>query len=99
MTTDISRRGVLNGVAAVGALGWSGHADADDVWHATMADPQANPASKPMTLYIGTPTSRVDGRAKVTATAKYAGEFNSAGLAYGAVVKSTIPKGRIVRVE
>jgi xanthine dehydrogenase YagR molybdenum-binding subunit len=52
-----------------------------------------------MTRYIGTPTSRVDGRAKVTGAAKYAGEFNSPGLAYGAVVESTIPKGRIVRID
>lgn len=52
-----------------------------------------------MTHYIGTPTSRVDGRAKVTGTAKYAGEFNSAGLAYGAVVQATIPKGRIARID
>ena len=36
-----------------------------------------------MTTYIGTPTSRVDGRAKVTGEAKYAAEFNVPGLAYG----------------
>ena len=35
-----------------------------------------------MTTYIGTATSRVDGRAKVTGAAKYAGEFNTAGLAH-----------------
>ncbi|WP_029582177.1 xanthine dehydrogenase family protein molybdopterin-binding subunit [Bradyrhizobium sp. URHD0069] len=52
-----------------------------------------------MTLYIGTPTSRVDGRAKVTGEAKYAGEFNTSGLAYSSVVESTIPKGRIVRID
>jgi xanthine dehydrogenase YagR molybdenum-binding subunit len=49
--------------------------------------------------YIGTPTSRVDGRAKVTGGAKYAGEFNSPGLAYGAIVASTIAKGRIARID
>ncbi len=52
-----------------------------------------------MQTYIGTPTSRVDGRAKVTGEAKYAGEFNVSGLAYGYVVESTIPKGRIKRVD
>ncbi|MEA2880723.1 MAG: xanthine dehydrogenase YagR molybdenum-binding subunit [Hyphomicrobiales bacterium] len=52
-----------------------------------------------MTAYIGTPTPRVDGRAKVTGAAKYAGEFNVSDLAYGAVVESTIPKGRIVRID
>ena len=49
--------------------------------------------------YIGTATSRVDGRAKVTGQAKYAGEFNAKGLVYGSVVTSTIPKGRIVRID
>jgi len=52
-----------------------------------------------MQTYIGTPTSRVDGRAKVTGEAKYAGEFNVRGLAYGYVVESTIPKGRIKRID
>jgi xanthine dehydrogenase YagR molybdenum-binding subunit len=52
-----------------------------------------------MPTYIGTPTSRVDGRAKVTGAARYAGEFNAAGLAYGSVVASTIPKGRITRID
>jgi xanthine dehydrogenase YagR molybdenum-binding subunit len=52
-----------------------------------------------MTAYIGTATSRVDGRAKVTGEAKYAGEFNVPGLAYGFVVEATIPKGRITRID
>jgi xanthine dehydrogenase YagR molybdenum-binding subunit len=49
--------------------------------------------------YIGTPTSRVDGRAKVTGAAKYAGDFNTAGLAHAAVVTSSIAKGRIRRID
>ena len=52
-----------------------------------------------MKPYIGTPTSRVDGRAKVTGAAQYAGEFNIPGLAYGSVVTSTIPKGRIAHID
>ena len=52
-----------------------------------------------MNPYIGTPTSRVEGRAKVTGEAKYAGEFNVPGLAYGSVVTSTIAKGRIARID
>src|SRR6516225_8720066 len=52
-----------------------------------------------MTTYIGTATSRVDGRAKVTGAAKYAGEFNTAGLAYASVVTSTIAKGGIARID
>ena len=39
-----------------------------------------------MATYIGTATSRIDGKAKVTGEAKYAGEFNVPGLAYGYVV-------------
>ena len=52
-----------------------------------------------MASYIGTATARVDGRAKVTGEAKYAGEFNVPGLVHGYVVDSTIPKGRIVRID
>ena len=52
-----------------------------------------------MTTYIGTPTSRVDGRAKVTGAAKYAGEFNTTGLAHASLVTSTIAKGRVVRID
>ena len=52
-----------------------------------------------MAPYIGTPTSRVDGRAKVTGEAKYAGDFNVPGLAYGAVVSSAIAKGRIKGID
>jgi xanthine dehydrogenase YagR molybdenum-binding subunit len=52
-----------------------------------------------MTTYIGTATSRVDGRAKVTGEAKYAGEFNVKDLVHGAVVESAIAKGRISRID
>jgi xanthine dehydrogenase YagR molybdenum-binding subunit len=52
-----------------------------------------------MTTYIGTPTSRVDGPAKVTGAAKYAGEFSAAGLVHASVVASTIAKGRIARID
>src|SRR5262249_41133124 len=47
----------------------------------------------------GTPTSRIDGPAKVTGAAKYAAEFKADGLAYGFVVESTITRGRIVRID
>lgn len=52
-----------------------------------------------MNAYVGTPTSRVDGRAKVTGAAKYAGEFAADGLVHGFVVEATIPRGRISRLE
>src|SRR5712672_538819 len=52
-----------------------------------------------MVNYIGTATPRVDGRAKVTGEAKYAGEFKTSDLAYGSVVESTVAKGRIARID
>jgi xanthine dehydrogenase YagR molybdenum-binding subunit len=52
-----------------------------------------------MAPYIGTPASRIDGHAKVTGAAKYAGEFTAPDLAHGSVVTSTIAKGRIARID
>ena len=52
-----------------------------------------------MPATIGTPTSRIDGRAKVTGAAKYAGEFQAPNLAHAAVVTSTISKGRIATID
>jgi xanthine dehydrogenase YagR molybdenum-binding subunit len=49
--------------------------------------------------HFGKPTSRIDGRAKVTGAAKYAAEFNVPGLAHGVVVSSAIAKGRIKRID
>jgi len=51
------------------------------------------------TTYIGTPTSRVDGRAKVTGAAQYAAEFAAPDLAYAALVTSTIARGRVARID
>ena len=50
-------------------------------------------------VVIGMPVSRVDGPAKVTGRARYAAEYPAADLAYGAVVNSTIAKGRISRFD
>ena len=52
-----------------------------------------------MSPYVGSAISRVDGRAKVTGAAKYAAEFSAPDLAYGSVIGSTIPRGRIVRID
>lgn len=52
-----------------------------------------------MTAYIGTPTPRFDGHAKVTGAAKYAAEFNVPDLAHGVVVTATIARGRIARID
>src|SRR5947208_2870055 len=51
------------------------------------------------TTYLGKPTSRIDGPAKVTGTAKYAAEYNVPGLAHGCVVSSAIAKGRIKQID
>jgi xanthine dehydrogenase YagR molybdenum-binding subunit len=48
---------------------------------------------------LGKPASRVEGRAKVTGLAKYAGEYNVPNLAHGFVVSSAIAKGRIKHIH
>ncbi len=52
-----------------------------------------------MNAIIGQPVSRVDGPAKVTGQARYAAEFVIRNLAYAALVSSTIPRGRITRID
>jgi xanthine dehydrogenase YagR molybdenum-binding subunit len=51
------------------------------------------------TRYLGKPTSRIDGPAKVTGAAKYAAEHIVPGLAYGFVVTSAIARGRIRHIH
>jgi xanthine dehydrogenase YagR molybdenum-binding subunit len=94
----INRRHLLQGAAALGALGGS-RAYADDATLSATALKPDLAASRPMANYIGTATSRVDGRAKVTGEARYAGEFNAKGLVHAVVVESAIPKGRIARID
>lgn len=48
---------------------------------------------------LGNPVPRIDGSLKVTGHATYAIEHRVEGLAYGVVVQSTIPSGRIVRID
>jgi xanthine dehydrogenase YagR molybdenum-binding subunit len=49
--------------------------------------------------FIGQPISRVDGRQKVTGTARYAAEFDQPGQAYGVIVRSTVANGRILSID
>ncbi len=49
--------------------------------------------------FIGQPVSRVDGRQKVTGGATYAAEFDVPGQAHGAIVRSTVTKGRIASID
>ena len=53
----------------------------------------------PGTVAIGDPIPRVDGRTKVTGTAKYAGDFKAPAITYCSLIMSTIPRGRIVRMN
>jgi xanthine dehydrogenase YagR molybdenum-binding subunit len=52
-----------------------------------------------MSAATGAPYSRVDGPAKVTGAARYAAEFALPDLAHGAIVQSTIAKGRITGID
>ncbi|WP_445501268.1 xanthine dehydrogenase family protein molybdopterin-binding subunit [Microvirga sp. G4-2] len=49
--------------------------------------------------YIGKPLSRVDGPLKVKGEATFTAEFQIEGLAYAALVHSTIAKGRIAKID
>jgi xanthine dehydrogenase YagR molybdenum-binding subunit len=51
------------------------------------------------TAHIGRPQNRVDGRAKVTGAARYAGEHPADDLAYGVVVSSSIARGKITHLD
>jgi xanthine dehydrogenase YagR molybdenum-binding subunit len=93
-TGGISRRNVLQGAVAIGALGYGPHDSA-----AAPLAPGTRQASTPMTAYIGTATSRVDGRDKVTGAARYAGEYSAPDLAHASIVMATIAKGRIKKID
>jgi xanthine dehydrogenase YagR molybdenum-binding subunit len=95
----ITRRDVLVGAAALGSLGYAGYAGAAEPPPAVAAGQPQPQTSKLMTPTIGTATSRIDGHAKVTGAAKYAGDFGAAGMVYGYVVEATIPRGRIARMD
>ncbi|MFF4606594.1 xanthine dehydrogenase family protein molybdopterin-binding subunit [Streptomyces sp. NPDC001339] len=59
----------------------------------------ATTATTAVTGAVGTPYPRVEGRAKVTGSARYAGEIPFGGLAHGWLVTSRIARGRIRSVE
>lgn len=48
---------------------------------------------------IGQPLNRVEGKARVTGSAKYAAEYPLNDIAYGVLVTSTIAKGRILEID
>ncbi len=49
--------------------------------------------------YVGLPLDRVDGEPKVTGKAAFCAELDLPGLAYAALVCSTIARGRVVAVD
>jgi xanthine dehydrogenase YagR molybdenum-binding subunit len=48
---------------------------------------------------VGQPVDRVDGRLKVTGTARYAAEAQLANVAYGVLVTSTIARGKVKDID
>ena len=50
-------------------------------------------------ITIGEPIVRVDGRLKVTGTAKYAAEFDVPNVANAVMVLSTVANGRITKMD
>ena len=48
---------------------------------------------------IGQPLARIDGRAKVTGSARYAADFNQPGQAYAVIVSATVGLGRIIGID
>jgi xanthine dehydrogenase YagR molybdenum-binding subunit len=51
------------------------------------------------TNVIGKPLRRVDGRAKVTGSARYAADFNQQDQVYAVIVHSTVGLGRITDID
>ncbi|MBP0638733.1 xanthine dehydrogenase family protein molybdopterin-binding subunit [Cupriavidus sp. AcVe19-6a] len=49
--------------------------------------------------HIGQPHARVDGRAKVTGSARYAADFNQPGQAYAVIVGASIGLGRVTALD
>ena len=48
---------------------------------------------------IGRPLPRVEGAAKVTGAARYAGEFDQPGQAHAVIVSATVGLGRIAAID
>lgn len=95
MATNFNRRNVLQGAAALAPFLCGGMARADNQPVAVVLK---NEGGKKVP-YVGTSTSRIDGRAKVSGGAKYSAEYAQKDLAYGSIVQSTIAKGRIIRID
>lgn len=53
----------------------------------------------PFSVHIGRPTSRVDGKLKVTGAAQYAADYHAPDMLYGYVVSSTIAAGHVTALH
>lgn len=69
---------------------------APDAW---MPGGKSDPLIDHREGYIGMPVSRLDGADKVQGRAPFAAEFPLDGMAYAALVYSTVPKGRIATLD
>jgi xanthine dehydrogenase YagR molybdenum-binding subunit len=58
-----------------------------------------NQENKAVNTVTGKPLDRVDGHPKVTGTARYAAEIPLDNIAHAVLVSSTIPSGRITRID
>ena len=61
-------------------------------------EPPPLPSNAELT-YIGKPTERYDGPAKVMGKGKYTADVNLPGLLYARLVDATIPHGRVVSID
>ncbi|MBY4899165.1 xanthine dehydrogenase family protein molybdopterin-binding subunit [Cupriavidus sp. AU9028] len=50
-------------------------------------------------IHIGQPIARVDGREKVTGTARYAADFDQPGQAYAVIVGASVGRGRVLEID
>ena len=68
-----------------------------------MSEPLQDPADEPGTRrerqVVGKPFRRVDGRAKVTGQTRFADDLAFPRMVYLKLVRSTVPHGRIVRID
>ncbi len=87
---ELARRAIVRGLSQAAA----GRRNPRPTSASSKGDPMAT-----TNLHVGSARSRVDGPAKVTGAAKYAGEFTAPDLAHGYVVSSAITKGRITAID
>lgn len=60
---------------------------------------RSEPAGESKTRYVGHPFRRVDGRAKVTGTTRFADDLQFPRLCFARLVRSSVPHARIRRID